>query len=108
MTWYRDRPAIKLTGLAFGIVLMVGIANGQDGVRKPVLVQIPSPPKAAAVAASVVGPEDLTSTSICRITSLAIKQGRVRLGFEVAEDVFVHRWEVWESIQRENLLGKTP
>ena len=45
---------------------------------------------------------------LLKVTVLEIKQGRVRLGFEVAADVFVHRWEVWECIQRENLLDKTP
>ncbi len=42
---------------------------------------------------------------VLRITVLEIKQGRVRLGFEVADDVVVHRWEVWERIQSERLAG---
>jgi carbon storage regulator CsrA len=57
--------------------------------------------------AVVVGRED-DIEGLLKVTVLEIKQGRVRLGFEVAADVFVHRWEVWESIQRENLLDKTP
>ena len=42
---------------------------------------------------------------LLKITVLEIKQGRVRLGFEVAGDVPVHRWEVWERIQSERLAG---
>ena len=45
---------------------------------------------------------------LLKVTVLEIKQGRVRLGFEVAADVFVHRWEIWERIQSENLSGKVP
>lgn len=37
---------------------------------------------------------------LLKITVLAIKHGSVRLGFEVAGDVPVHRWEVWERIQK--------
>jgi len=43
-----------------------------------------------------------------KVTVVEIKQERVRLGFDVAADVFVHRWEAWECVQRENRLGKTP
>ena len=57
--------------------------------------------------AVVVGKAD-DIEGLLKVTVLEIKQGRVRLGFEVAADVFVHRWEVWESIQRENPLDKTP
>lgn len=41
-----------------------------------------------------------------KVTVQEIKQGRVRLGFEVNDDVLVHRWEVWERIQSESLAGK--
>lgn len=34
-----------------------------------------------------------------KVTVLEVVAGRVRLGFEVAEDVPVHRWEVWEQIR---------
>jgi carbon storage regulator CsrA len=34
-----------------------------------------------------------------KVTVLEVVAGRVRLGFEVAEDVPVHRWEVWERIR---------
>jgi carbon storage regulator len=35
------------------------------------------------------------------VTVLEIRGGRVKLGFEVAKDVPIHRQEVWERI-REN------
>ena len=35
---------------------------------------------------------------LLKVTVLEIKRGTVRLGFEVAEDVPVHRLEVWEKI----------
>ena len=34
-----------------------------------------------------------------KVTVLEIKGGRVRLGFEAADDVPVHRLEVWEQIR---------
>lgn len=54
----------------------------------------------------VVGKSD-DIEGLLKVTVLEIRQGRVRLGFEVAADVFVHRWEVWESILRKKLLDKT-
>jgi carbon storage regulator CsrA len=33
-----------------------------------------------------------------KITVLEISPGRVKLGFDVCEDVPVHRWEVWKRI----------
>lgn len=33
-----------------------------------------------------------------KVTVLGIVGGKVRLGFEVADGVPVHRWEVWERI----------
>ena len=53
----------------------------------------------------VVGKAD-DAGGVLKVTVLEIKQGRVRLGFEVADDVAVHRWEVWERIQNESLAGK--
>ncbi len=41
-----------------------------------------------------------------KVTVLDIKGGRVRLGFEVAEDIPVHRSEVWERIQKGVLPGQ--
>ena len=55
--------------------------------------------------AVVVGKADDVG-GLLKVTVLEIKQGRVRLGFEVADDVAVHRWEVWERIQSESLAGK--
>ena len=34
-----------------------------------------------------------------KVTVLEVKRGRVKLGFEAANGVAVHRWEVWEKIQ---------
>jgi carbon storage regulator len=36
--------------------------------------------------------------AILRVTVLDIKGGKVRLGFEVATDVPIHRLEVWERL----------
>jgi carbon storage regulator CsrA len=36
---------------------------------------------------------------VLKVTVLGIGHGRVRLGFEVADDVPVHRSEVWERIR---------
>jgi carbon storage regulator len=38
---------------------------------------------------------------LLKVTVLEIVGGKVRLGFEVAKDVPVHRWEVWERIRAE-------
>lgn len=35
---------------------------------------------------------------VLKVTVLQISPGKVRLGFEVAQDVPVHRLEVWERI----------
>ena len=37
-----------------------------------------------------------------KVTVLEIGRDRVRLGFEAAADVPVHRWEVWERIRSEH------
>ena len=34
-----------------------------------------------------------------KVTVLEIGRGKVRLGFEVAADVPVNRWEVWQRIR---------
>jgi carbon storage regulator CsrA len=36
---------------------------------------------------------------LLKVTVLGITNGKVRLGFEAAEDVPVHRLEVWERIR---------
>lgn len=38
---------------------------------------------------------------LLKVTVLEVKGGRVKLGFEAANGVAVHRWEVWEKIQAE-------
>jgi carbon storage regulator len=37
--------------------------------------------------------------AILKVTVLGIKAGKVRLGFEAAADVPVHRLEVWERLR---------
>jgi carbon storage regulator len=37
--------------------------------------------------------------AILKVTVLDVKGGKVRLGFEAAADVPVHRLEVWEQIR---------
>jgi carbon storage regulator len=39
---------------------------------------------------------------LLKVTVLKIKSGKVRLGFEAAKDVPVHRWEVWHRIHAGN------
>jgi carbon storage regulator CsrA len=36
---------------------------------------------------------------VLKVTVLEISPGRVRLGFEAAATLPVHRWEVWERIR---------
>ena len=36
---------------------------------------------------------------LLKVTVLELKNGCVRLGFEVDSSVPVHRWEVWEKIR---------
>jgi carbon storage regulator len=45
---------------------------------------------------------------IVKVTVLSIIGGRVRLGFDVAGDVPVHRWEVWQRIRGRRETGLTP
>lgn len=45
---------------------------------------------------------------LLKVTVLEIKHGSVRLGFEAADDVPVHRWEIWERLQSEGLPGMSP
>jgi carbon storage regulator len=35
---------------------------------------------------------------LLKVTVLEIQGGKVRLGFEVDQEVPVHRWEVWQRI----------
>ena len=43
---------------------------------------------------------------LLKVTVLEVKNGSVRLGFEAAADVPIHRWEIWERIQNESLPSK--
>jgi carbon storage regulator CsrA len=45
----------------------------------------------------VGGPSDFER--MLKVTVLEIKPGRVELGFDVCDDVAVHRWEVWQRIR---------
>jgi carbon storage regulator CsrA len=40
-----------------------------------------------------------------KVTVLEIGRGHVKLGFDVCEDVPVHRWEVWQRIRGRNAAG---
>jgi carbon storage regulator len=40
------------------------------------------------------------------VTVLEISAGRVKLGFEVASEVPVHRREVWERLQEQDTLDR--
>lgn len=40
--------------------------------------------------------------SLLKVTVLEIAGGKVKLGFEVAADIPVHRWEVWQRICAED------
>jgi carbon storage regulator CsrA len=42
---------------------------------------------------------------LLKVTVLDIRRGYVRLGFEAAADIPVHRWEVWERIRSEEQPG---
>jgi carbon storage regulator CsrA len=51
--------------------------------------------------AVVVGDDDVLER-LLKVTVLEIANGRVRLGFEVASDVPVHRFEIWTRLQSED------
>jgi len=48
--------------------------------------------------AVVVGGADHLEPML-KVTVLEICGGKVKLGFEAATDVLVHRWEIWERIR---------
>ena len=54
----------------------------------------------------VVGGAD-SIERLLKVTVLEIKHGSVRLGFETAADVPIHRWEIWERIQNGELPDKS-
>jgi len=41
---------------------------------------------------------------LIKVTVMEIREGKVKLGFEAADDVPVHRLEVWERIRAGGLL----
>src|SRR5438067_1098014 len=43
---------------------------------------------------------------LLKVTVLAVRDGKVSLGFEVADDVAVHRLEVWERIRADRLANR--
>ena len=43
-----------------------------------------------------------------KVTVVEIRNGKVRLGFEVDAAVPVHRWEVWERIQAGDTADNPP
>ncbi|MGD0767159.1 MAG: carbon storage regulator [Tepidisphaeraceae bacterium] len=47
----------------------------------------------------VVGDPGGRAEEILKVTVLEIGRGKVRLGFEVANDIPVNRWEVWQRIR---------
>jgi carbon storage regulator CsrA len=47
----------------------------------------------------VVGDPARAIEQAMKVTVLEIGKDRVRLGFEVADHIPVHRWEVWERLQ---------
>jgi len=46
----------------------------------------------------IIGNADV-GQPVMKITVLAMRGGKVTLGFDVADDVPVHRWEVWQRIR---------
>jgi carbon storage regulator CsrA len=42
---------------------------------------------------------------LLKLTVIRISAGAVKLGIEVADDVQVHRWEVWERISSNAAQG---
>ena len=47
----------------------------------------------------VVGDPAGRVEEMLKVTVLEIGRGKVRLGFEVANDIPVNRWEVWQRIR---------
>ena len=61
--------------------------------------------------AVVVGDPQGRVDQMLTVTVLEIAKDRVRLGFEVADHVPVHRWEVWQAVRAgipHVLLGSSP
>ncbi len=47
----------------------------------------------------VVGDPAGRAEEMLKVTVLEIGRGKVRLGFEVANDIPVNRWEVWQRMR---------
>lgn len=45
---------------------------------------------------AIAGPQG--GACIVKITVLEIREGQVRLGFEAAAEVPIHRWELWQRL----------
>lgn len=54
---------------------------------------------------AVGGADDIER--LLKVTVLAIKRGNVKLGFEAAADLPIHRGEIWHRIQNGELPDKT-
>lgn len=55
----------------------------------------------------VVGGAD-GAEPLVKVTVLGIENGKVRLGFEAAADVPIHRLEVWERMRASAVVGPPP
>ena len=75
-------PAVKKQG---GFIMLVLSRKTQEAVR--------------------VGGAD-GAPCLLKVTVLEIKRGCVKLGFEAAAEVPVHRWEIWEHLQGGGLAGQ--
>ena len=56
---------------------------------------------------SIVIGEDNGLSRLMKITVLSIQGNRVKLGFDVADDVAVHRLEVWQQLHGDVLTDRT-
>jgi carbon storage regulator len=54
----------------------------------------------------IVGNGDV-GQPVMKITVLAMRGGKVTLGFDVPDDVPIHRWEIWQRIQANGDCGTT-
>ena len=48
------------------------------------------------------------SDQIVKVTVLAINGSHVKLGFEAADHIAVHREEVWDRVCNENVVASAP
>jgi carbon storage regulator CsrA len=45
---------------------------------------------------------------LLKVTVIEIKNGRVRLGFDIDGKVPIYRWEVWERLRASSQIEKPP